>query len=101
MTEPAPADSNMMFRLMVPRTSKENQKNGQESIEFAYNLQTDVPEDVVNDMVRERERRRNINDIHYCTCTVYTCIHVHVHVSVQYMQCFIYLLFLYRLNQEY
>ena len=88
MTEPAPADSSMMFRLMVPRTSKENQKNGQESIEFAYNLQTDVPEDVVNDMVRERERKRNINDIHYCTCT---CT----------WQCFIYLLFLYRLNQEY
>lgn len=82
MTEPAPADSSMMFRLMVPRTSKENQKNGQESIEFAYNLQTDVPEDVVNDMVRERERRRNINDIHYCTCTVYIHAYMYMYMLV-------------------
>ena len=52
MTEPTPAAGSMMVRLVVPRTSKENQKNEQESIEFAYNLQTDIPEDVVNDMVR-------------------------------------------------
>lgn len=75
MTEPAPADSSMMFRLMVPRTSKENQKNGQESIEFAYNLQTDVPEDVVNDMVRERGGGGG-------TLMIFTIVHVHVHLHV-------------------
>ena len=101
MTEPAPADSSMMFRLMVPRTSKENQKNGQESIEFAYNLQTDVPEDVVNDMVRERERGGTLMIFTIVHVYVHVHVHVHVHVSVQYMQCFIHLLFLYRLNQEY
>ena len=45
MQEPT-ADS-IMFRLVVP--GKDNQKNGQESIEFSYNLQTDVPENVVDE----------------------------------------------------
>ena len=83
MTEPAPADSSMMFRLMVPRTSKENQKNGQESIEFAYNLQTDVPEDVVNDMVRESGGGGG-------TLMIFTIVHVHVYIHA-YMYMYIYM----------
>lgn len=39
----------ILFRLVVP--GKDNQKNGEESIEFSYNLQTDVPENVVDEMV--------------------------------------------------
>ena len=39
----------LMLRMEVP--NKENKKNGQESIEFTYNINTDVPDEVVGEMV--------------------------------------------------
>ena len=49
MPETAEQIDNIMFRMEVP--NRENRKNGQESIEFSYNLETDVPENVVDEMV--------------------------------------------------
>ncbi len=37
------------FRMEVP--NKENKKDRQESVEFSYSLQTDIPENVVEEMV--------------------------------------------------
>ena len=42
---------NIMFRMEVP--NHENKKNGQESVEFSYNLHSDMPEYVVEEMVSE------------------------------------------------
>ncbi len=47
-TEPS---SLLTMRMDVPNQDA-NKKNGQESIEFPYDLTNDVPEDVVTDMVR-------------------------------------------------
>ena len=39
----------LLLRMEVP--NKENKKNGQESIEFTYNIRTDEPDEVVGEMV--------------------------------------------------
>lgn len=40
----------LLLRMEVP--NKENKKNGQESIEFTYNIRTDEPDEVVGEMVK-------------------------------------------------
>ena len=67
MQEPT-ADS-IMFRLVVP--GKDNQKNGQESIEFSYNLQTDVPENVVDEMVYNKSGRSFITNLMFRSKVVF------------------------------
>ena len=47
---PQPEDTTQ-FKMRMEVPGRENKKNGQESIEFAYNLETDVPEEVVGEMV--------------------------------------------------
>lgn len=42
----------VMMRVEVPRKD-ESKQNGQEAVEFTYNLVTDKPEDVVGEMVIE------------------------------------------------
>ncbi len=49
---PEPKDATRLkLRMEVP--SKDNRSNGQESIEFAYNLGADEPEKIVGEMVSE------------------------------------------------
>ena len=52
-SEPAdtqPAEPLLTMRMDVPN-QESSKKNGQESIEFPYDLTKDVPEDVVGEMV--------------------------------------------------
>ena len=43
-------ESTVVMRVEVPR-KVESKQNGQETVEFTYNLVTDKPEDVVGEMV--------------------------------------------------
>ena len=45
-------NGDITFRMEVP--NKENKKDRQESVEFSYSLLSDIPEKVVEEMVRKK-----------------------------------------------
>ena len=59
-------NENIMFRMEVP--NHENKKNGQESVEFSYNLHSDMPEHVVEEMVSEQLCMYMYVSIYLSTC---------------------------------
>jgi serine/threonine protein kinase len=70
LQEPTSETESIMFRLVVP--GKDNQKNGQESVEFSYDLRTDVPENVIDEMVksgilREEDKKNAVRSVREIT----------------------------------
>ena len=83
MPETAQQIDNIMFRMEVP--NRENRKNGQESIEFSYNLETDVPENVVDEMVSSLFHVSILIHASICliVCPLYITIHPFTnHISI-------------------
>ena len=62
----------IMFRMEVPH--KESKKDRQESVEFAYNLHSDVPENVVEEMVGVNRVEDGSSHLFLCKLVLYMCI---------------------------